>query len=50
MPRIDHSFGMPDASEQAQQRFLDQVAPELRRKAGFRLSAQHPGQLEFSDN
>ncbi len=50
MPRIELSFAMAETPEHAQQRFLDEVAPELRRKGGFRLCAQHPGHLAFSDN
>jgi hypothetical protein len=49
MAKIDHSFSMPAAPEQAQESFLNDVGPQLHKVAGFSLYEQKPGHLAFSD-
>jgi hypothetical protein len=40
---------MQEAPEQAQARFLSDIAPDLQRLGGFALYKQQPGRLAFSD-
>jgi hypothetical protein len=47
--KIDHSFTMQGTPERAQSRFLEDIAPEVHRKAGLALYEDNPGLVKFSD-
>jgi hypothetical protein len=49
MAKIDRSFTMQDTPERAQRRFVEDIAPELHRKADLALYKEEPGLLAFSD-
>jgi hypothetical protein len=49
VPRINHSFSLSDAPEQAQAWFIREIAPELQRIGGFGLDKEKPGLLLFTD-
>jgi len=49
MAKVDHSYVVSGTPEQAQARFLRDVAPELRRIGDFGLDMEKPGRLLFSN-
>jgi hypothetical protein len=49
MAKIDHSFHMEEAPEQAQQRFEDELGWELHRDGGFAAVKEKPGEIDYSD-
>jgi hypothetical protein len=49
MAKINHSFTMGGTPEQAQARFVTDIAPELHRKGEMSLYKQEPGHFAFSD-
>jgi len=48
MTKIDYSFTMLEAPEQALARFRDDMSGELDRKAEFTLFKEQPGQLHYT--
>jgi hypothetical protein len=49
MAKIDRSFTTQDTPERAQRRFVEDIAPELHRKAELALHKEAVGLLAFSD-
>jgi hypothetical protein len=49
MAKVDHTFTMEQAPEQAQRRFVDEIASELHKKAGLAMCKDEPGHVMFND-
>jgi hypothetical protein len=49
MPKVDHTFLMQQPPEQAQSMFVDEIAPELHRKAELAMCKDEPGHVLFND-
>jgi hypothetical protein len=49
MAKVDHTFLMQQAPEQAQSMFVDEIASELHRKAGLAMCKDEPGHVLFND-
>jgi hypothetical protein len=47
--KVDHTFLMSQAPEQAQAMFVDEIAPELHRKAELGMCKDEPGHVLFND-
>jgi hypothetical protein len=47
--KVDHTFVMELAPEQAQTMFVDEIAPELHRKAELAMCKDEPGHVQFND-
>jgi hypothetical protein len=47
--KVDHTFVMELAPEQAQAMFLEEIAPELHRKAELAMCRDEPGHVLFND-
>jgi hypothetical protein len=49
MAKVDHTFVMSEAPEQAQAMFVAEIVPELHRKAELAMCDDEPGHVLFSD-
>ncbi len=49
MAKVDHTFLMTQPPEQAQAMFVDEIAPELHKKAELALCKDEPGCVLFND-
>ncbi len=49
MAEVDRTFVMQQAPERAQAMFVDEIAPELHRKAELAMCKDEPGHVLFND-
>ncbi|MGO9763832.1 MAG: hypothetical protein ACLP1Q_21480 [Solirubrobacteraceae bacterium] len=49
MAKVDHTFLMQQPPEQAQAMFVDEIAPELHKKADLAMYKDEPGHVLFND-